>query len=367
MAHTPLDPRGAFMREKAHFAAIERHFLQAPSMQDVFVPYLTMEGMQALSLVVVENQCGKFKRAAAGVPAYEAIDYQRLAQQVCWVIRELGDRHKLDPPPDVRVRDVEFALRKWLVPRDTEGPKTASETAAQAAQRRGKHKASSEDAANAVFERFKNCEGLRNLFHDAYLRQCNRHDMADAFLMGAAYLLGLYAVHAQAVLGRRSPGEYRPEWPVLTEEQMHGGTFRGLFIDSGSSNMGVCFMELVGMVAPPEGRPGVMAGLDSAPDCRDPEPRFRVFVLEHLNLNNPWSATRGQAVVSYWRRVAEAPVIEPDYLSDTRPLTDYFAPTGQGKKRKMEDAGEGEGKKKRKRLVKKPRLLEPTVVVEIQD
>ena len=92
--HTPLSPHNPFVREKAHFAAIKRHFLEAPSMQDLYADYVTMEGTRALSMVVIEKQCGRFKSGADGGSG--GIDFERLAQEVCWVIREEGDKRR-DP------------------------------------------------------------------------------------------------------------------------------------------------------------------------------------------------------------------------------------------------------------------------------
>jgi hypothetical protein len=342
MDHSPLAPNGTFAREKRHFEAIERHFLQAPSMKELATPYLTMEGRTERPIVVIEKQPPKFTGGD---------DYERLAQQVGWVVREVLDKQSPDLL-NVPVRDVEWALRKWLVSRDVDGEKTANETTAQSAQRRGRHKVSAEEATNALFERYKHTEGMRALFFEAEMRRCNRHDMCDALLMGMAYLLSLYAEYAQDVLGRRKPGEYRPKWPVLTAEQMHGGTFRGLFVDAGSANMGLCFLELVGMVQPPDGQTGVMAGFDSPHDSRDPEPRFRIFALENLNLTatNAWSPTRGQATVSYWRSVATAPVLEPDYFTTARPITAYFKAEPTAKRRRDDTDDDAQPPRKKKRV-----------------
>jgi hypothetical protein len=262
---------------------------------------------------------------------------------------------------------VTWALRKWLVPRDTPGTGSGD-----AAKRRAEHKRKAEQAATLLFERYKNSEGARELFQEARLRSANRHDMCDALLMGIFYLLKLYAVHAQDVLGRRRPHEERPDCPVLSPEQLNGGTLRALVIDSGSANMGLCFLELVGMVAPPEGRPGVMAGLDSAPNCADPEPRFRILALELIDLKRPWSETRGQAVVTYSRPAAEAPVMEPDYFTSMKPLTSYFPTVLKKRQRKDVEDEKGGPEEKVKKPRKKKQKVEPpptesTIVLEIQD
>jgi hypothetical protein len=373
MDHSPLAPHGAFVKEKKHFRALKRHLREARSLRELYQAYLTIEGIWDRPMIVMENQCGKVMQndyyGGSNTRAFDYEDYQRIAQEVAWVVLKVDAlmQEELDAKVGGQVpqRPVTWALRKWLVPRDTPGTGPGD-----AAKRRAEHKRKAEQAATLLFERYKNTEGARELFQEARLRSANRHDMCDALLMGIFYLLKLYAIHAQEVLGRRRPHEERPDCPVLTPAQMNGGTLRALVIDSGSTNMGLCFLELVGMVAPPDGRPGVTAGLDSAPDCADPEPKFRILALELIDLKRPWSETRGQAVVTYSRSVAEAPVMEPDYFTDAKPLTSYF-PTVLSKKRPRKDLGDAEekGKKprKKKQKVEPAPAVSPNIVLEIQD
>jgi hypothetical protein len=363
---SPLSPHGAFVKEKKHFQALRRHLREARSLREVYEAYRTIEGTWDRPMIVMENQCGKIMQEEFG-RTFDYEDYQRIAQEVAWTVlkRDALLQEELDAKVGGQVpqRPVTWALRKWLVPRDT---LPAPRTAAEKAKRRAEHKRKAEQAATLVFERYLNSEGARELFQEARLRSANRHDMCDALLMGVFYLLKLYAIHAQEVLGRRKPHEQRPDCPVLTSDEMNGGTLRALVIDSGSANMGLCFLELVGMAQPPEGRPGVTAGLDSAPDCSDPEPRFRILALELIDLKRPWSETRGQAVVTYSRSTAEAPIMEPDYFTQMKPLTSYF-PTVLKKRPREEAPEEEKAKKPRKKKQKVEPPVEPTIVLEIQD
>ena len=163
MAHDPLSPAGPFCQEKRHFAAIRRHFrtLLASSMAELFVPYQNLKGRQAMPYVVMENQCGKVKRSAA-----VSEDYQRIAQQVAWTIVK-KDLASAAQGPALPRRKVKWALRKWLVPRDT--------TTGDDVGDRAKHKRSAEDAVAILFARYLHTEGARELFREARRRSRNRH------------------------------------------------------------------------------------------------------------------------------------------------------------------------------------------------
>jgi hypothetical protein len=147
---------------------------------------------------------------------------------------------------------------------------------------------------------------------------------------------------------------------------MHGGTLRYLYIDPGTTQLGLCLLELVRMVQPPDGHPGVLD-----PAASDPEPCFRVLAMELVDLNyQVWSPVRGYATVSY--NCGESCVIEPDYYNDAAPLVSHFSampkPPAKGRKRAREGEGEGEGEgdaPARPPAAKKRRVLRPkTVKVE---
>jgi hypothetical protein len=130
-------------------------------MAELFVPYQNLKGRQAMPYVVMENQCGKVKRSAA-----VSEDYQRIAQQVAWTIVK-KDLASAAQGPALPRRKVKWALRKWLVPRDT--------TTGDDVGDRAKHKRSAEDAVAIVFSRYLHTEGARELFREARRRSRNRH------------------------------------------------------------------------------------------------------------------------------------------------------------------------------------------------
>jgi hypothetical protein len=350
---SPVGPGTPYANEKIHFKALENHLGRATSMAQLAEPHKSITGEWKLPYVVAENQCGKHKRGASS--SYEQEDFQRIAYEVMWRIHKndellRDDYLNLTKGEPLAPRRSLFALKKWLLARDTTGS-TKYETAAEARKRREEHKEKAEEALKLIIERFLHTEDLRAVYDALAERGLNRHDVADALLLALDSALRWYAAHAQEVLGKRRPYEDRPDTPVLTLEQRNGGgTIRVLAIDAGTRNLGLCLLELVDVVAPPEGRVGVTAGYDSPPNSRDPEPRFRVLALELIDLKGPWVEGKGHAVVSYSCASKDAALMEPNYAVDWCTATTSSIGTATIDRSK--------GKAKAKGTATKPKVVE---------
>jgi hypothetical protein len=354
----PLEAATAFFKHKLHIKAIGEH-AASPAMKLLYEPYKSMTGYE-LPYICSENQCGHIMSDAHDMEMYN------LNLEIMNAIKEVTDKRQAEIEERAKAlagdcehekifleRGLAQVLKKWLLKRGGENEKGLTK-----AQIRLLHKKESERLGYWIADNWKNGAPLRVFYDEAKSLGLNRHDCTDAKLIAMQGALSLYERFAQNVLGRRKPHEQRSDTPVLTGEQMNnGGTLRVLGIDPGTSNLGVCLLELVGMVQPPPDKLALTAGLDNLPaDSTLPEPVFRILFMDLINLNKPWSETLGYSALHYQPLVMPGAVMEPDYTT-IRPLTSYFpllnTPYQQTvRKRKADTEADNEKPAKRPRVSK---------------
>jgi len=320
------------MVRKRRFAALERHLRQSPTMRALYEPYLSLARKIELPVLSVENQPeGAFSNFAER----ELTD---ISNDTFWAVREQdkqlkdtdafqrkvldlansSDAAHVEGLPDVNPqldRACLFAQKKWLLAHDgSVGTRT-------------ERKAECERTSMQVFEVYRNTYALRSFIGDVKAARLNRHDMMDAFQQGMATALQIYARLAAKVMPRRRPHEVRSDTPELLDVwRTNTGTIRVLAVDPGLRNIGVCLIELVRMQLPVANASGTCTPLLRGA-AHEPEPHFRVLLMELLDLDTPWSDLRGHAVASFVPLAQSVPsVMEPDY-SNTRDIKDYFLPT----------------------------------------
>ena len=274
---------GQTAKSAAHTSALEAlaQHLQSAACDVLYAPYKTVQGAQELPVVVTENQSDQQRNAYADRLMTD------LSKRAWDAARERDDATpQLVPLPE---RGCVHALKKWLVPRNL--------------GTREDNKAVSQAVARALLSTYPAGAGLlRDMFDTAAERGLNQHDMADALLLAMQEALRQYAAHTKTVLSRRRRGEKRSDTPPLTPEQMSGGgTIRVVGIDPGERAMGLCVLELVRMEYTPT---------RSSARGDDPEPVFRVLLLQLVDLQSPWSPTQGHAVL-HWSPAEPVPLLEP--------------------------------------------------------
>jgi hypothetical protein len=218
--------------------------------------------------------------------------------------------------PQVRLQQA--AAGKYLMKRgDDYDPKKedpdgttllAAEVDKRKRKRRLENKAESERLTRGIAERYR-AEKLKTLIKKAEHADMNVHDFSDAFLGAIQKAIVLYKLLVKKVLPRRKRGEKRSDMAPLTAEQMKGGTIRVVFIDPGFYNIGLCMIELLAMQLPPADA--------EYPD--EPEPIFRILLLQLVDARQDWDDKTGHAKLVYDTRGENEPYLYPDYeLPDIR-------------------------------------------------
>lgn len=416
--------------------ALNRHLTTSPRLAPLlFRPYKMINGFYDMPLVAVENQSER--QHGNNVVSY---DMTRISSDVWLDIRDYDKEHDKEledralatipdeekiaamqqsPPPDL-VRnnrgggdEAYTCMTKFTIPTDhTFAERTTEELRedwpddvdAEVKSRaylttfervkRQLRKQESERVFRHLVENYSHMQGVREALDAAKAlgKGDHVHDMADAFLLALQAAMDVWRQYAKELLGPRRPNEEprRPDHPCLTNEQCHrGGTIRVLGIDPGTKNMGLCLLELTGMQTVPADKAPTSIISGNQWTRGDPEPCFRVLVLELVDLKSEWSTTQGQAVVSHHVSVPQLHLATPscpDYMS-TYPTIDHFfyplsatriAGAGGTRKRKrksqreddpliLDDAGVQPPKKKRSRLRKKVEALPATTTPIVID
>jgi len=230
---------------------------------------------------------------------------------------------------------IHFGQKKYMVPHTGEN-----------GGEREDNKRVSEAVMDSLIQHYE-ATAVGRLIDDLRERKLNRHDVADALLLALEKAMSIYKALAKTILPRRKRGEKRPAHPVLTPDQMgDGGTIRVLGIDPGTTNLGLCLVELVAQQLPPTD-----AG-------NEPEPLFRILLMQLVNLNQEALFRR---YPDHWAIAdigAPTPILTPVY--DTADIRTFFARAEnarnkiKAKKRARGDADaddENEPEKKKKHVI----------------
>lgn len=250
---TAAETPAATKRER-HRRALRMH-LGCADLAPLFAEYTSVTGASELPVIVVENQ------GDTGKTNYARFDMTNFTNDLLAELTH-ADRERA---PNAPARLVVFGQKKWALPHTGE-----------LGGEREDNKAVIEKNMHALVDRYEATE-LRRLLASLKEQALNRHDVADAFFLAMHKAQELYALHAKTQLPRRKKGEKRSDTPVLTPAQLGGGgTIRVLGIDPGTTNLGLCLVELVAQELPP---------LDSGVPEHEPEPVFRVIFMQLVNLN----------------------------------------------------------------------------------
>jgi len=409
-----------YATQRQYEAAMMRHMQESPTLKRVgfYHAYWSMLGRYQLAYNTGEVQCDAHiglpgvdanitaigNAARWAVQQQDAKQFEQLCAQVIATAQKEGRdvQTVMDFNP---VRDDMQGTKKFGIPQDDTFGKLATEALAKAKvypkgewdqkykyewnkKKRELRKAESIRVCTYIIEHYTHMGEVEEFFRQlrSIGKADNFHDVMDAILLALARTMAKYAEHVQKVLGPKDRGQTRPIYACLTSEQRHGdGTLRDLGLDPGQRNVGLCFFELVETMPVPEEKraTSIMHFHDWVRG--DPEPCFRILLLEFIDLASPWSETKGHALVSLTPCVPGGEVMRPEYDQEYKPLTHWFYPSKEEKqaakralqeekkravnerKRKREEAkvaAAGEGQQpKRKRLRKLDGTAAAAVVV----
>lgn len=301
-----------------HLARFEEH-MRSPSMRAVFEAYHCATGEREVPVIIPENQ------ADGGKSAWQRNEMTALCNGYVSIMRAINEeRRTADPAHPTQI--IQFGQKKYMVPHTGEN-----------GGQREDNKRVSEAVAASLVQHYE-ATPIGRFMDDLKERKLNQHDVADALLLALEKGMSIYKALAKTVLPRRRRGEKRSAAPVLTPGQMgDGGTIRVLGIDPGTTNLGLCLIELVAQQLPP-------------PDAGDePEPLFRVLAMQLVNLNQDPLFRRFKDNWAIASLGAPTGILAPAY--DTADIRSFFARAEQArqasKKRKRTESKEKPAKKAR--------------------
>jgi len=365
--------------------ALKHHLTRSPTVLNsgLFTPYKQVKGYYDLAYAHVEGQSDgahshwneNDMTRISWKAANSITKHDKKIADVCWATA-LDMANGLPIKNDRGGSPVKSQL-KWLLPHDHTFSELATKELKDGGlwpqsrqdmnpvgykyafdqKKRQLRKKESERIGQYLLDHYTNTGEVREFLDNARANgyRDHIHDMTDALLMAIQAALFLWYLHAKDVLGNRAPREDRPGFPCLTPEQSNGGgTIRVLGVDPGTSNLGLCLVELVEMQSVPQDRltTPIIEGYTWTPG--HPEPCIRILLWELINLDAPWSDMQGQAALSFRPALGkDAAVMRPDYLVEYHKLEHLFYPNKgeRGTKRKRAaEVGKGKRTKKLKKL-----------------
>jgi hypothetical protein len=278
-----LDPESGFCQQYVREAALRKHLTECPQLLSlVYKPYMSMGNAMELPSLVVEHQPEQHldngeryhNRSGTNIVRDSITRVSKLIalNMVSYDSIVHGDTH---------TRHQQHAQKKWFMAHDG---------------RYGSHDDNKIVSKSITQFILRHCENSREIL--TFLEQCTLHgvktdDMCDAFLMAMHRVMLLYKLLASAILPRRKPNEKRSKYPIL--DQLKPGTvFRAFGGDPAVKNIGFCLVELCGMRPVPQGYKSFL-GLEA----HEPEPVFRILLMQLVSLDSPWDDQTGHAIKSF--------------------------------------------------------------------